>query len=191
MQPDELKSLISESIYVKTKILSDDDFILGIIEASRTIISVLKQGGKILICGNGGSAADAQHFAAELVCRFKRERKGLAAISLTCDSSALTAWSNDYDYVSYFSRAVEALANKGDMFIGITTSGNSKNVVAACSSAKQVGCKTLVLAGGGGGDVSMISDRSLIVPSTETARIQESHILIIHLLCELIDREFY
>ena len=149
----------------------------------------LKAGGKILICGNGGSAADAQHFAAELVGRFEVERQGLPAIALTTDSSCLTAIGNDYGFERLFSRQVEALAGEKDLLIGISTSGNSENVYAALQAAKSRGCTTVGLTGRDGGKIATLVDCSLVVPSQRTARVQEMHLLIIHLLCELIDAE--
>lgn len=150
----------------------------------------LKRGGKILICGNGGSAADAQHFAAELVGRFEVERQGLPAIALTTDSSILTAIGNDYGFERLFSRQVEALAGRNDLLVGISTSGNSENVLAAIQAAKQLGCRTVVLTGHDGGKIAAEVDCALIVPAQRTARIQEMHLLIVHILCELIDGEF-
>ncbi|HEY5673708.1 MAG TPA: D-sedoheptulose 7-phosphate isomerase [Malonomonas sp.] len=151
------------------------------------LIGCLKDGGKILICGNGGSAADAQHFAAELVGRFEVERRGLPAIALTTDTSSLTAIGNDYGFEQLFSRQVEALASEKDLLIGISTSGNSKNVLLALQKAKQIGCATLGLTGRDGGQIAAEVDFSLVVPFQRTARVQEMHLLIIHLLCELID----
>jgi len=150
----------------------------------------LEAGHKILLFGNGGSAADAQHIAAELTGRYKIERKGLPAIALTTDTSALTAIGNDYGYEYLFSRQVEALARKGDMVIGISTSGNSQNVVYALEKAKEIGCRTVGFSGKGGGKMNDVCDLNIIVPSDDTARIQEMHILIGHILCQLIDNEY-
>lgn len=158
-------------------------------EASKLAVETLKSGNKILICGNGGSAADAQHIAAELVGRYKSERKGLPAIALTTDTSALTAISNDYGYDKVFDRQVEALATKGDLLIGISTSGNSANILSALESAKDVGCNTLGMSGKDGGKMNQICDINLIVPSDDTPRIQEMHILLGHTLCQIIDNE--
>lgn len=158
-------------------------------EASKLAVETLKSGNKILICGNGGSAADAQHIAAELVGRYKSERKGLPAIALTTDTSALTAISNDYGYDKVFDRQVEALATKGDLLIGISTSGNSANILSALQSAKDVGCNTLGMSGKDGGKMNQICDINLIVPSDDTPRIQEMHILLGHTLCQIIDNE--
>ncbi len=159
-------------------------------DASTLIVEVLKNGNKILICGNGGSAADAQHFAAELTGRYKTERKGLPGIALTTDTSALTAIGNDYGYDRVFDRQTEALANKGDLLIGISTSGNSKNVISALNLAKEIGCSTIGLTGRDGGAMNEICDINLVVPSDNTPRIQEMHILFIHTMCQIVDDNF-
>jgi len=147
----------------------------------------LQQGGKILLMGNGGSAADAQHIAAELVGRFLCERKGLAAIALTTDTSILTSVGNDYGFDFVFSRQVEGLANPKDIVFGYSTSGNSKNVVEAIRVAKDIGCKTIALTGQSGGKLSNMVDHCLCVPSDFTPRIQEAHAFIGHMLCDYVD----
>lgn len=154
------------------------------------LVECLRGGGKVLLCGNGGSAADAQHFAAELVGRFEVERSGLPAIALTTDTSALTAIGNDYGFEQLFSRQVEALAQPGDLLVGISTSGNSPNVYQAMETAKRIGCTTLALIGRDGGKMASVADHALIVPAERTARIQEMHLLMIHLLCEAVDAAF-
>lgn len=159
-------------------------------EASKLAVETLKNGNKILLCGNGGSAGDAQHIAAELTGRYKTERKGLPGIALTTDTSALTAIGNDYGYDRVFDRQVEALAQKGDLLIGISTSGNSKNIINALKLAKQMGCKTLGFSGRDGGAMNEVCDINLIVPSNDTPRIQEMHILFGHTICQIIDNEF-
>ncbi|MCM1225259.1 MAG: D-sedoheptulose 7-phosphate isomerase [Lachnospiraceae bacterium] len=153
-------------------------------------IHTLKNGGKILLCGNGGSAADSQHIAAELTGRYKRERRGLCAIALTTDTSALSAIGNDYGYDFVFSRQCEALAQKGDLLWGISTSGNSQNVLNALKVAREIGCATLGFGGRDGGAMRTLCDVLLISPSEDTPRIQEMHILMGHILCDLIEREF-
>jgi D-sedoheptulose 7-phosphate isomerase len=158
-----------------------------IAEASKLIIETLKNGNKILLCGNGGSASDAQHIAAEFVGRYKIERKGVPAIALTTDSSALTAISNDYGYNRVFDRQVEALINRGDLLIGISTSGDSLNIISALLLAKEMGANTLGLSGKGGGKMNYTCDINLVVPSDDTPRIQEMHILIGHILCQAVD----
>lgn len=159
-------------------------------KAAVMAVSTLKNGNKILLCGNGGSAADAQHIAAELTGRYKSERKGLPAIALSTDTSALTAISNDYGYDRVFDRQVEALANKGDMIIGISTSGNSHNVLNALKMANNLDCMTLGLSGRNGGAMNDVCDINLIVPSDDTPRIQEMHILFGHIICQAIDDAF-
>jgi len=154
------------------------------------IIEALKKGNKIIIFGNGGSAADAQHFAAELTGRYKCERKGLPAIALTTDTSALTAIGNDYGYERVFDRQVEALANTKDVLVGISTSGNSKNVINAFKVGKELNCKIVGLSGKGGGAMNEFCDINIVIPSDNTPRIQEMHILIIHTICQLIDDSF-
>ena len=158
--------------------------------ASKLCIESLQNGGKILIFGNGGSAADAQHIAAELVGRYKAERKGLAAIALTTDTSALTSIGNDYGYKRVFDRQVEALANKGDAVIGISTGGSSANVISALKLANDLGCKTIGLSGRDGGEMNALCNVNLVVPAEDTPRIQEMHIVIGHTICHLIDLEF-
>ena len=157
--------------------------------ASKLTIETLKNGNKILLCGNGGSAADAQHIAAELTGRYKTERRGLPGIALTTDTSALTAIGNDYGYDRVFDRQVEALAQKGDLLIGISTSGNSINVINALKVAREIGCKTLGLTGRNGGAMNELCDINLVVPSNDTPRIQEMHILFAHTICQIIDNE--
>ena len=156
-------------------------------EVTDIIKKTLHAGGKVLIFGNGGSASDSQHIAAEIVGRFVKERKGLPAIALTTDTSILTAVGNDYGFEHIFSRQVEALCLKNDVVIGISTSGNSKNVVKGLEKANALGAITIGLTGGDGGLIKKISNHSIVVDSNETARIQEAHILIGHTLCELID----
>ena len=158
--------------------------------AGKICIDSLKKGGKILIIGNGGSAADAQHIAAELVGRYKAERKGLSAIALTTDTSVITSIANDYGYLHVFDRQVEALANEGDVVIGISTGGASTNVINALRLANDLGCKTIGFSGRDGGEFNTLCDINLIAIAEDTPRIQEMHILIGHTLCHLIELEF-
>ena len=158
--------------------------------AANLCIDTLKNGRKILIFGNGGSAADAQHIAAELVGRYKVERMGLPAIALTTDTSALTSIGNDYGYARVFDRQVEALANKGDMAIGISTGGSSSNVISALKLAKGMGCKTIGFSGRDGGEMNDVCNVNLVIPAEDTPRIQEMHIVIGHTICHLIDQAF-
>ena len=182
---DHIKKSLEESIKVKSSIEPDK-----ISEATDLIINALKKNGKILIFGNGGSASDAQHFAAELIVRFKNDRKSLPAIALTTDTSIITACSNDFNFSRIFERQIEGLANKNDVAIGISTSGNSENVVLAIKKAKEKSLKTITLTGKDGGKLNNLADITIKVPSENTARIQEAHITILHIICELIDKEF-
>ncbi len=149
----------------------------------------LKRGGKILLMGNGGSAADSQHIAAEIVGRYKKERRGLPAIALTTDTSILTSVGNDYGYDYIFARQIEALCRAEDVVIGITTSGNSKNVVAAIEEANKIGATTIGLTGGTGGKLSSLCKFNLVMPSNDTPRIQEAHIFVGHSLCDLLESD--
>jgi D-sedoheptulose 7-phosphate isomerase len=176
--------------HIKTTQATMDSIGDSIEIAANLCINSLKNGGKILLFGNGGSAADAQHIAAELVGRYKVERKGLAAIALTTDSSVLTCISNDYGYDQIFNRQVESLANKGDVVIGISTGGTSANVINALNLSNNMGCKTIGLSGRGGGAFNELCDINILVPDNETPRIQEMHILIGHTICHLIDQEY-
>ena len=153
-------------------------------------VDTINQGKKILFFGNGGSAADAQHLAAELSGRYKKERRGLPGIALTTDTSVLTAVGNDYEYGYIFQRQVEALANEGDLLIGISSTGNSENVIRAFNAGRKSGCKTLGLSGKGGGKMNGNCDINIVIPSDITARVQEMHILIGHILCQAIDNAF-
>jgi D-sedoheptulose 7-phosphate isomerase len=167
------------------------DQLSGDIEVGCEMISnAIKNGNKVLLAGNGGSAADAQHIAAELSGRFVKERRALPGIALTTDTSALTAIANDYGYAHVFSRQVEALARPGDLFIGISTSGNSQGILNAFEAAAKLKCKTLGLSGRDGGKMNGLCDLNIVVPSDVTARIQEMHILIGHILCKAVDELF-
>ncbi|MDC0492615.1 D-sedoheptulose 7-phosphate isomerase [Candidatus Pseudothioglobus singularis] len=159
-------------------------------QAASTCIDCLKKDNKVLICGNGGSAADAQHIAAEIVGRYKTDRKGLPAIALTTDTSAITAISNDFGYLNVFDRQIEALARESDVLIGISTGGSSENVINGIKRANQMKCKTIGLSGKDGGMLNSLCDLNIVVPSEDTARIQEMHILIGHIICQLIDNAF-
>ena len=156
-------------------------------ESCEMSLETIKSGNKILLCGNGGSAADAQHIAAEFTGRYKVERRGLPAIALTTDTSALTAIGNDYGYDRVFERQVESLANPGDLLIGISSTGNSDNIIKAFNKAKEIGCKTVGLSGKTGGKFNDNCDLNIVVPSNDTPRVQEMHILIGHTICQIID----
>jgi D-sedoheptulose 7-phosphate isomerase len=159
--------------------------------AVATLVAAFKNGNKLLVMGNGGSAADAQHFAAEMVGRFKMERAALPALALTTDTSILTAIGNDYGFDRAFSRQVEAHAATGDVVVGISTSGNSPNVQVALELAAERGCRTLALLGRDGGSIKNAVEQALIVPSNDTPRIQEGHITIIHIICDLVEKKLF
>ncbi|MDD4939954.1 MAG: D-sedoheptulose 7-phosphate isomerase [Candidatus Omnitrophica bacterium] len=185
---DRIKDILLESIQVKEELLRSS---VGIIkEISDIMIDSLKKNGKVILFGNGGSASDSQHIAAELVGRFKRDRNGLAAIALTTNTSILTAVANDYGYEQVFAKQIEALGCRNDIAIGISTSGKAKNVLAGFKQAKKMGIKTVALTGADGGELVKIADVALVVPSSITARIQESHITIGHIICELVEQAF-
>ena len=185
---EKIKKIFGESILVKreTANLNCDKIVLAVEE----IVNIFKGNGKILFFGNGGSAADSQHIAAEFIGRFKKERQALAAIALTTDTSILTCLGNDYGFEAIFARQIEGLGQKGDIAFGISTSGNSKNVIEGIKKAKDKGLKTISLTGCGGGQLAKLTNISIIVPSDNTARIQESHICIAHAICELVEECF-
>jgi len=167
------------------------DLAPAILDVARTLMAVFRGGGKLLVMGNGGSASDAQHLAAEIVGRFRLERKALPAIALSTDTSILTAVGNDYGFDSVFLRQVEALAAQGDVVMGISTSGSSANVLEALRLAREKGCVTIGLLGRDGGAIGKSADMALVVPARDTARIQEAHITIIHILCQLIEQGLF
>ncbi|NQX88199.1 MAG: D-sedoheptulose 7-phosphate isomerase [Halioglobus sp.] len=175
------------SLAVKSRLLDDSVFMKQVTHMGHLLIDCYRAGNKLLVAGNGGSAADAQHIAAEFVSRFNFDRPGLPALALTTDTSILTAVGNDYGYEQLFRRQVEANGVAGDVFLGISTSGNSQNIVRALEAAKLKGIATFGLTGGGGGNMRDLCDQCLCVPSTETPRIQEAHILIGHTLCAMVE----
>ena len=187
---DKIKKIIADSLTTKAYLLYDETLIKKIKESAACIITALKKGGKILIFGNGGSAADSQHFAAEMVGRFQKERKGLPAIALTTDTSLLTSLGNDYSFDVIFKRQIEALGSPRDVVIAISTSGNSRNILKGVQQAKKMKLKTIGLTGCGGKRLIQSTDITLVAPSSTTARIQEIHILMIHILCELVEEAF-
>ena len=185
-----INAAFKDSIETKQKALNT--LTKPLVKATEILLECLTAGGKVMVCGNGGSAADAQHFAAELVGRFESDRQGLAAIALTTDSSALTAIANDFGHQQIFSRQLTALANPGDALLAISTSGNSANVNQAIREAQTLGLRIIALTGRNGGEVSalmMDKDVELRVPASNTARIQEVHILLLHCLCGLIEKQ--
>lgn len=179
---------LTQHLEVFRKILAEN--IENIEECAALIAETFENGNKLLICGNGGSAADAQHIAAEFVGRYETDRTALAAIALTTDTSALTALANDYDFERIFARQVEALAREGDLLIAISTSGNSPNVISAVMKARAAGCKVIGMTGANGKKLASLCDKAVLVPSVRTARIQEAHITIAHVWCEIIDEKF-
>ncbi len=183
---DNLKNAIADHQAMFAKL---GDLIPQICQVAEELKACIKRGGKILLMGNGGSAADSQHIAAEIVGRFKKERRGLAAIALTTDTSIITSVGNDYGYDYIFARQIEALCRPEDVVIGITTSGNSKNVVAAIEEANKLGATTIGLTGGSGGKMNELCKYNLVMPSSETARVQEAHIFVGHSLCDLLESE--
>ncbi len=184
-----ISEIFEESIKVKAKILKDQ--IDTIDRIARLVVRTLKRGDKILLCGNGGSAADSQHIACELVGRFKMDRNPLPAIALSTNTSNLTSLANDYSYEEIFKRQVKALARKGDLLIGISTSGESPNIIEAVKAAKDLGLSTVAFTGRKGGSLAHKADISFKVPSDETPRIQESHITAAHAICEIVERELF
>lgn len=180
---------VAESISLKQRFAAEQGD--AVVAAARKLAGVLKAGGKVLLFGNGGSAADAQHLAAEFVNRFQVERPPLSALALTTDTSILTAVANDYDFLQVFAKQVRALGRPGDLALGISTSGNSPNVVEGLKAARELGLSTLALSGRDGGPVAQAAELALIVPSRNTPRIQEVHITIGHVLCDLVDFILY
>ena len=184
-------NILGESISIKEKMLVDETFLDKIDEAAKKIADTFISGGKVFFCGNGGSAAIAQHIAAEMVGRFQKERKGLPVIALTTDTSVLTAIANDYGFEKIFERQIEALCSDKDIVVGITTSGDSLNVKMALLAAKQTGAFTIGLLGKDGGICKDFCNIALLVKENDTARIQEIHILIGHIICRLIENYLY
>ena len=190
MSLETIKATFQASIDTKQALIDDNTRLEALLKVARLASSAIKAGKKIMLCGNGGSAADSQHIAAEFIGRFEKERKSMAAIALTTDTSALTAIGNDYGYEEVFSRQVEGLGQSGDLLIGISTSGNSKNVVKALGVAKEKGISTVALVGDRpNGAMQTIADYVLVAPSANTARIQECHILMMHTICQLVESE--
>ncbi|MEE0976845.1 MAG: D-sedoheptulose 7-phosphate isomerase [Bacteroidales bacterium] len=186
-----IANIIKSSIDVKERILNDANLLLKINEAAELIIKTYKQGGRVFFCGNGGSAADAQHLAAELSGRFYFDRPPLAAEALHVNTSYITAVANDYAYDVIFSREVDAFCKEGDVLVGISTSGNSANVLKAFETAKEKGVLTIAMTGESGGKMASISDILINIPSNDTPRIQESHITIGHIICQIVEEELF
>jgi len=185
-----VRAMIEDSLAAKQKVLADEALLASVVTVSKVIEKALRAGNKVMLAGNGGSAADSQHIAAEFVSRFEFDRPGLPSIALTTDTSMLTAIGNDYGYEKVFERQVQANGRAGDVFIGISTSGNSKNVVKAVEQCKQMGITTVALCGAGG-VLKTLCGHALPVPSTHTPRIQENHILIGHAICAMVEEAMF
>lgn len=186
-----IRAQIADSAATKQAILENQGLIDVIMTVAKACVDVYRNGKKTMLAGNGGSAADAQHIAAELVGRYGFDRPSIPSLALTTDTSSLTAIGNDYGYDKVFSRQLEGMAQEGDLFIGISTSGNSQNIINAFESAKDRGVTTVALVGREGGKMAAMADYAIIIPSNTTARIQESHILIGHILCDIIEKELF
>jgi D-sedoheptulose 7-phosphate isomerase len=188
---EQIVNLLNESIKTKQLLIEDEKQIEIISKVVKCMIDAYKNNKKVIVFGNGGSAADAQHMVAELVGRYKKERPPLEAVSLNTNVSTLTALGNDYGYEMVFSRQLESCAKQGDVVIGITTSGKSPNVIKAIEVAKKIGCVTVVLTGKDGGTIKNLVDYCICVPSNDTPRIQEVHITIIHIICDLVEQTVF
>jgi D-sedoheptulose 7-phosphate isomerase len=184
---EKIKNEIKESIQVKSAILNDQNLLIKIDEVCKIVVDTYNKGNKTIFAGNGGSAADSQHLAAEFVSRFYFDRPGLNSLALTTDTSILTAVGNDYGYENLFSRQIEAVANKGDVYFAISTSGNSPNIIKSIKAAKNKGVITVGLTGNKKNKMSDLCDITISVPSASTPRIQESHILIGHIICGIVE----
>lgn len=187
---EKINNIIEEQIS-NLKKLKESDYYETIEKISDEIIDCLKSGGKLLIAGNGGSASDAQHFAGEIVGRFLFDRKALAAIALNTDTTVMTCIANDYSYDDVFARQIEGLGQEKDIFIGISTSGNSKNIIKAVEKCKEKNIHSIAFLGKNGGVLKDMADENLLIPYTSTARVQEHHILSIHLICEIVEEKIY
>lgn len=188
---EKIKNIIKESIDVKALVLNDDALVKNISDIAETISTAFKNGNKVLFCGNGGSAADAQHLAAEFSGRFYKDRKALPSEALHCNTSYLTAVANDYSYDLVYSRIIEGIGQKGDVLIGLSTSGNSKNIVNALEQAGKNGMVTIAFTGNGGGAMKQWAEHNIIAPSADTPRIQECHMMIGHIICQLVEESLF
>jgi D-sedoheptulose 7-phosphate isomerase len=188
---EKIKNIIAESVSVKNKVLGDEKLLATIEKITTVVVDALKKGKRIYFCGNGGSAADAQHLAAEFSGRFYTDRDALPAEALHCNTSYLTAVANDYSYDVVYARLIKGIAHEGDVLIGLSTSGNSKNIVKAFEVAGEKKVVTVGFTGDTGGKMKDISDYLINVPSKDTPRIQESHILIGHIICQLVEEKYF
>jgi D-sedoheptulose 7-phosphate isomerase len=186
-----IKDQIKKSYETKQAVYQNENLINKIEQVSKLCVELYRGKNKTILAGNGGSAADAQHIAAELVGRYGFDRPSIPSLALTTDTSCLTAIGNDYGYEKIFSRQLEGMGQSGDIFIGISTSGNSKNIINAFISAKEKGITTVALVGRDGGEMAKMADIALVVPSDSTPRVQESHILIGHIICDIIEKEIF
>lgn len=184
-----IKERIQDSIDVKMGLLGNEELLIIVEKLADEIVKAIKTGHKLVLCGNGGSASDALHFAGEIVGRFQKERDAWSAIVLNSDVATMTAIANDYGYDDLFARQAQGHCNPGDVFIGISTSGNSENVLRAIKVAKEKGCKTAALIGKDGGKIKGIVDYPVFVPCNYTSRVQECHILLIHIMCEIVEEK--
>jgi D-sedoheptulose 7-phosphate isomerase len=191
MSMDNIKKLIQASIDVKKQVLENEVLIQAISSIVNVVVNAFQKGNRIYLCGNGGSAADAQHLAAEFSGRFYIDRKALPAEALHCNTSYLTAVANDYSYDVVYARLVEGICNPGDVLIGLSTSGNSVNIVKAFEQAKLKNVTTIGFTGTNGGQLKSISDHLINIPSTDTPRIQECHILVGHIICQLVEEKYF
>jgi D-sedoheptulose 7-phosphate isomerase len=186
-----IKNIIQSSIDVKTKILNDDKILQTVNDCVSVIVKAFEKGNKVLFCGNGGSASDAQHLAAEFSGRFYTDRDALPAEALHCNTSYLTAVANDYSYDVIYSRILKGIGKKGDVLVGLSTSGNSKNIVNAFEVAKERGMITIAFTGSTGGKLKPLSDHLINIPSDDTPRIQESHITLGHIICQFVEENYF
>ncbi|MDQ6889974.1 MAG: D-sedoheptulose 7-phosphate isomerase [Bacteroidota bacterium] len=188
---DKIKNIIQSSIDVKTKILDDEKIIQTVMDCVNVIVNAFEKGNKVLFCGNGGSASDAQHLAAEFSGRFYTDRDALPAEALHCNTSYITAVANDYSYDVIYSRLIKGIGNPGDVLVGLSTSGNSKNIVHAFETAKEKQMITIGFTGSSGGKLKKFSDHLINIPSDDTPRIQESHITLGHIICQMVEEIYF
>ena len=188
---EQIKNIVQASINVKQDVLQNEELLQSVQECIALLVHAFKSGNKVLFCGNGGSAADAQHLAAEFTGRFYTDRDALPAEALHCNTSYLTAVANDYSFDVVYSRMIKGIGNKGDVLIGLSTSGNSANIYNAFEAAKEKGMITIAFTGLTGGTLKAVSDYLINVPSTDTPRIQESHIMLGHIICQLVEAEYF
>ena len=188
---EKIRTIIADSISVKNLLLADDKILQVVKDCVYILVTAFKKGNKVLFCGNGGSAADAQHLAAEFSGRFYIDRQALPAEALHCNTSYMTAVGNDYGFDVIYSRMINGIGNKGDVLIGLSTSGNSKNIINAFEAAKKNDMITIAFTGAGGGELRNVADHLINVPSNDTPRIQECHIMLGHIICQLVEEQYF